>query len=105
MERIDLPSVEQATEQRKPKKRGRKPSTKKRIENVITTEIPTKKTSGYQTDSVFLRRMTAEQKRGLSLLFHGVNDGQKKLANNRQIKHPVDAMRWLLEQINQSVKE
>jgi|LULO01.1.fsa_nt_gb hypothetical protein len=105
MNKFELPSVENIHEPKKTKKRGRKPSTKKRIENVITTEIPTKKTDSYQTDSVFLRRLTAAQKRGLSLLFHGVSHSDKTLQNKRQIKHPVDAMRWLLEQINDAVQE
>jgi len=102
MKRIDLPSM---GEMPKPKKRGRKPSTKRKQENIITTEIPTKQTDGYQTDSVFLRRLTRDQKRGLSLLFHGTHSSGKTLTNQRPVKHPVDAMRWLLEQINNSVAE
>lgn len=100
MKRIDLPSMGDTPA---PKKRGRKPSTRRKAANVVTAEIPTKQTDGYQTDSVFLRRMTENQKRGLALLFHGVTNSDKALANKRPVKHPVDAVRWLLEQINDSV--
>jgi len=102
MKRTDLPSV---GEMPKPKKRGRKPSVKKVSGKSVTADIPVKKTDAYQTDSVFLRRLTGEQKRGLSLLFHGVLSNEIRLTNNRPVKHPVDAMRWLLEQINSSVPE
>ena len=102
MKRIDLPSM---GEMPKPKKRKRKATAKQQSGNTITAEIPTKQTDNYQTESVFLRRLTKGQKRGLSLLFHGAISSGKTLENNRPVKHPVDAMRWLLEQINDSVGE
>ena len=98
MNGINLPSVGETP---KPKKRGR--PKKQKVENSITAEIPVMKSEAYQTDSVFLRRMTAEQKRCLSLLFRGVNGSGKQLSNNKIVKHPVDAVRWLLEEINKAV--
>jgi len=101
MKRTELPSV---SEPPKPQKRKRKKTYKS--DSVVTAEVPVKKVyHGYATESVFLRRLTVNQKRGLSLMFQGVSGADKRLANNRVVKHPVDAMRWLLEQISDSVPE
>jgi len=97
MNNINLPSMGQIPKKKTTKRRT--PAKCKFTKEVIA-QIPTKKTDYYQTDSVFLRRMTAKQKNGLSLLFRGVVDAEKTLEGGKPIKHPVDAMRWLLEQIN-----
>jgi len=99
MKRTDLPSIEPI---KKPKASTDKRKYKKN-RNVISPQIPTKITDNYQTESVFLRRMTREQKRGLSLLFQGCSYESMTLANNKTVQHPVDAIRWLLEQIDASV--
>ncbi|MBP98998.1 hypothetical protein CMK18_23860 [Candidatus Poribacteria bacterium] len=101
MKSMELPSVET----RKNNKKGKEKPHYKKQKNIVKFDIPTKVTDAYQTEHVFLRRMTKEQKRGLSLLFRGITYENMTLKNQREIKHPVDAVRWLLEQINDSVAE
>ena len=87
MKRTDLPSVSTPVAEAKPKPKKRKP---RRPKNVIVTEIPTKKThSGYRTNSCFLRKLTAEQSRGLSLVFKGLQEAEVKLANKKAVKQKM----------------
>lgn len=87
-----------------PKPAKVKRAKKSKFTKALQTNIPAKQTDHYQTDSVFLRRMTKDQKNGLSLLFRGVVDAEITLDNGKIVKHPVDAVRWLLEQINTEFK-
>ena len=60
--------------------------------------------SKYKTRHVDLNMMTPEQRRGLHIFYYGLLDTNQKLSNGRRVERPIDAIRWLLEEINRATK-